>query len=485
VRKKLATFTFLAGCTLLSVAAAAQEEAPKDKPPANDQQASIQETITNLQKKIDELEQEQKKQAELIEGHRKQLDQSRVELQDRILEVEQGAKSAEAADPNWDKPKAGHTSLINSYYFRFIILGQTGWLNKTDQDDKSSYFDANLPIYLCVYLNAGEHGLLKLKAQWGLGNNLDSQVPTISYFNETYGNSSWLRPTDVWYEHSWLQDRIKFRIGLINMSSIFDQNDIASDETVFFLSQAWDNNTALEFPLFWGLGATFIFKPHEQVRLMAAWTDANGLWNEIFSAPWAIGEIDYTPKPGGLTGNYRFYGWYNGRKHLDMKDPTVTRVNFGFGVSFDQKVNSFTTLSLRYGWQNLQGQLRESADGSAGLGFALIPYANYALYLAVGFSGDRYKRPQDFTGIGYGVSFTGGAWRAAERTGVYPSPNQVGPDPFVPANEHHVEFFYRASLTEFLTITPDLQWVINPLGNTYYNLGVLVFTVRLCLYIPG
>ena len=36
----------------------------------------------------------------------------------------------------------------------------------------------NLAICICVYLNAGENGLLKLKTQWGLGSNLDSVIPS-------------------------------------------------------------------------------------------------------------------------------------------------------------------------------------------------------------------------------------------------------------------------------------------------------------------
>jgi carbohydrate-selective porin OprB len=146
-------------------------------------------------------------------------------------------------------------------------------------------------------------------------------------------------------------------------------------------------------------------------------------------------------------GNYRVYAWVNGSDHQELLNPAAdSEANYGFGLSLDQELSDGLAAFARYGSQ------RESLSQIA-----------QAWSVGLQASGAALGREGDTLGIAYGVAIIGDDWEAAE------SGNW--------GNEEHLELYYNYQVNDSLAISPNLQWVQNPNGETD-NDDVWVFGLR-------
>jgi carbohydrate-selective porin OprB len=206
----------------------------------------------------------------------------------------------------------------------------------------------------------------------------------------------------------------------------------------------------VEFPDDNAPGAMLWFSPHKLIDLGVGVADATGSWEGIDKNPFVIGEVAFKPTIGGRQGNYRFYGWLNGKDHTEWKDATKTKErNIGFGLSFDQALSDAITAFARYGRQD-QKVAQVDQAWSAGLEL----------------SGGLYGREKDALGMAYGMALLGKDYEEVTQAGG----TLIG-------DEQHAEIYYRWHVHDHLEISPNVQWVRNINGESAHG-DVWAFGVR-------
>jgi carbohydrate-selective porin OprB len=336
-----------------------------------------------------------------------------------------------------------------------FAFGATGVLQGTSGADRSlspegDVTDAAGSMDLEISMPVGAYGAFYTLFEAGSGDGIDGDVPTLSGFNDDADDDRSVRPTEVWYEHTWLDGGLRLRGGKVDLTTDFDVSLVANSEIDQFLSTGFVNNLAVEWPDDNGFGAMLWGSPGELWDIGIGIADADADWDSVLEDVFAILELGFKPKIADRQGNYRVYGWFNGKDHEDLRDPAVTdEDNHGCGLSFDQEIAQFVTLFARYGVQRERVSPVERA-WSAGLQCA----------------GGFYGRDDDVFGLAYGVALLGDDWEQLEQA----DGNRTG-------DESHLELYYRLAVNEHLSLSPDIQWVGNPGGHTDYD-DVWVFGVR-------
>jgi hypothetical protein len=336
-----------------------------------------------------------------------------------------------------------------------IAVGVTGVFQGTPgaaSADIDGTFKPSMSFDAELTLQTPKSGTVYLMFESGEGEGIDAHIPTFSGFNDDADDNFNLRPSEAWYEHAF-GEKARLRGGKIDLTTDFDTNAAANDETGQFLSGGFVNNPAVEFPDDNSLGAMLWASPNDLLDIGFGFADAAADWDNVFQNPFFILEFDLKPKISGRQGNYRFYGWHNGKDHerfdsLD-EEATLYTSNYGFGISADQEIAEGVTLFARYGRQ--RGVVSETGQAwSAGLDI----------------SGRFMRRGEDSFGLAYGQALAGKDWKSlAQETGA-----DFG-------NEHHLEIYYRIRAGRFLDLSPNLQWVRNPVGDRVIS-GAWAFGVR-------
>ncbi|MBN2467674.1 MAG: carbohydrate porin [Deltaproteobacteria bacterium] len=341
-----------------------------------------------------------------------------------------------------------------------IVVGATGILQSSsgakerlstegDVTDGSLSFDLELTVPVVQYGKFYSH------FEAGAGDGIDGDIPTLSGFNDDADDDQNIRLTEIWYEHIWFGERLRFRGGKVDLTTDFDASAVANSEIDQFLSSGFVNNLALEFPDENGFGAMLWASPNDWWSLGIGIADAEGGGDRVFEDLFSMVELDFKPEIGKRRGTYRLYGWFNDKDHEELQDPAETRRgNYGFGLSFDQEITEIMTLFTRYGWQR----------GS-------VSQVEHAWSAGLQCFGKFYGREDDTFGLGYGMAIIGDDWKDVDRANGITS-----------GDEHHVELYYNMKVNDNLNISPDIQWVKDPNGDNG-NDDVWVFGIRAQLYL--
>ena len=244
---------------------------------------------------------------------------------------------------------------------------------------------------------------------------------------------------EVHYTHNFWDDRFFFTIGKTEPVAFIDDNAFANDEASQFVGKPFVNDPVLdsedEFAPIVAVGVS----PMEMITLVALVQSSTrplleedqqkGAFEDIFEDPLVAGQLTISPSIGGLEGNYRVYGWAQTYDHPLLTDPDGNDTGWGFGISLDQKITEKIGIFGRLGYHN-EDVYEVPWFWSAGLNLlGMIPC-----------------RPDDEIGIGV--------------AGLIPNDDLENDD-----TEWHLEGYYRIVLSEYFALTPDIQYVINPLGN--------------------
>ncbi len=159
-------------------------------------------------------------------------------------------------------------------------------------------------------------------------------------------------------ETSFREESLTLTLGRIDLTNYFDTNAAANDEKSQFLADPLVNNPALGLSSN-GTGATIAWDTKEslsfRIGAQQSAESATNLSDSVFS----VAEIAYLARPFSLPeGNYRV--WYR-------LDNSADETRDGFGLSFDQKLNSALTLFTRYG----RSEADEGKDDFWSVGFQL------------------------------------------------------------------------------------------------------------------
>ncbi|MBN1545501.1 MAG: carbohydrate porin, partial [Syntrophaceae bacterium] len=174
-----------------------------------------------------------------------------------------------------------------------IAIGATGVLQGSsgakeqlsidgDVTDGSMSFDLELTIPVEKY------GKFYSLFEVGAGDGIDSDIPSLSGFNDDADDDQNIRLTEIWYEHVWLGERLRFRTGKVNLTTDFDANSVANSETDQFLSGGFVNNLAVEFPDDNGFGAMLWASPNDLWDIGVGIADADADWDDVFEDVFSI-----------------------------------------------------------------------------------------------------------------------------------------------------------------------------------------------------
>lgn len=298
---------------------------------------------------------------------------------------------------------------------------------------------------LVFNFKVGDHTIAVIDVEATGGDGIDTRVGNFSTLNGVAGSTGdRVRFREAWVEHSAFNDRLILTAGKIDLSNYFDSNAVANDENGQFLAGAFVHSGVLGFPAN-GPGVRLEAKLAEPLTFGLGYGSGdadtgNDLDSaDIFDHGFGIAELGYQHKIGELVGNYRVYATLDGSLPVSEDDglggQTITsdklkqKNAFGFGFSIDQQITDKLTLFARYGQHDKNAYTTRAAWSAGGQYVGLIP-----------------SRKDDVVGFAYGQI------RAA------------GVD--IDSQEKLAEAYYKFKVNEQIEITPAVQYLINPLGNS-------------------
>lgn len=269
---------------------------------------------------------------------------------------------------------------------------------------------------------------------------------------------------EFWYQHSFWDGKLLLRMGKIDLTGgfecrscpvSFDGSMFANDETSQFLNGALVNNPTIPFPDY-GLAVVAHYSPDDFWYISGGVQDAQADGRETgFRTTFGgedyffyIVETGITPHfnsaNGPLQGAYRIGMWYDPQPKANSDRDAAgvyERDDTGLYISCDQMLAKEN--DEPDDWQGLGTFLRYGyADGRRN---------DITNFWSFGFSyqGIFEGRDDDVLGFGYAHgTFSDSA--NATYTNDY---------------EAAMEMFYNAAITEYLNISPSIQYVMNPGGN--------------------
>ena len=353
-------------------------------------------------------------------------------------------------------------------------------------DENKAYGAFTVDLNFTAKLSKNEKDYILLET--GLGKNPESEIPSFSGIVDEAlsmvpveirnGN---VRISEAWCEGEWslYGGKFRFRAGKIDMTTEVDQNPYANSENTEFISPVFVNNAAVEWASYsFGVVASYEAR---NWSLTLGYEGADPGWKSFLHYPFLIAQLAVSPELK-RPGNYRFYVWYQGEKHLKWSDlenyfawnikPENEDPAWGFGVSFDQEVSEGIGIFFRYGWRgdDLVGYWNGKLENldfsygfsqSASFGISLWGQRGNKLGLGIAWFGisDNYKNYWEAEGV-Y-------ARRLAMDTNMYQHKAQ---------DEWHLEFYYHFKMGKHLDLTPDFQYTWNPAG--LKDNGFLILNIR-------
>jgi porin len=262
------------------------------------------------------------------------------------------------------------------------------------------------------------------------------------------GSEPYMRLDQIWWQQSMFDDELVIQGGRIDPTTYFNTNRVASSDGEDFLMQSLSYSQTIAFPAA-GMGFNFRYRPDPHLYIDAGMGDANGtpdkpngsfdsfLQGHYFEAF----EVGFTPdmktvSPALGEGHYRLGGWHSAK---------ATNQNAGSGValSADQELPNQMVPFMRFGYCP-DGASRTSLEVDWGV-VSVAPFER---------SSDR---------LGFGATW-------AKPTA--PSTN----------DQFAFELFYRAQVVDGLQVSPDVEFIVNPVLNPNSSFQA-VFGVRVRGYL--
>ena len=406
--------------------------------------------LQQLQKIVQEQQQQLHQQQQEIESLRRSQ-KLRTELKAEVADVLKDRKPEKKLTP-----LQALVGLEVNLYLSWIVLGTEGLKKKLSQ--QGDRVDGTMTLDLALTARPIENGTayVLLEAGSGRDTGLDSKIGTFGGIIDESGEATEVRLSEAWYEHSFFQGLLRVRLGKIDFYTDFDQNAAANDGTYQFVATPFVNNPTIEMPNF-PLGSFVTLAPLSWMEFGIGVADGDGDWHQIFDNVFAMAELRFNLNFLPLAretaekwaGNYRFYYWVNDSEHADLYHPDKMRTGYGFGISFDQRINDMFILFLRYGHR--RDRVYSFSD---------------AISAGVEILGKIWKRQQDALGIGWSRIFTG---RAYHNMVLRPAGVDSG-------DEKMLEIYYRLGFNEYLSLSAVVQIWRNAEGDrdhgTFTTFGV-------------
>ena len=289
----------------------------------------------------------------------------------------------------------------------------------------------------------GASGIFEIEGGHNLG--IDKRLPSFSILNYNAWEVSYLYVSRLYLEQNLLQDKLYLAAGRSSLYDWFDDNAAAADSDTQFQAGPLNNNPTIPFPLK-GLFALAKAHPADWFYFQVGAADAGGVPTRVgvsncFEGTLFIAETGFSPKIGGLAGNYRFI-FHLDHERLERIDELGSKIdNPGFALSFDQQITKRITLFLRYGFADRQVNDIEHFWSVGGQISEPIP-----------------GRKDDVFGVGVAQSIVGELYRIANESG---------------RAETLYEAYYNINLHPFVKLIPNIEVVTHPLAEKHSGTYVI------------
>lgn len=426
---------------------------------------SIEDEIRELKKRIELLEEKNKAlEKEVKEEHKPIL----KELSEHIATFE---SELDMVDYRTARIKA-----LGEKVESFTLGGDLTFILQGIGKNSHNYrekADVSYSGDLFLIIPVGPYGNAYLRGDIGQGEGIAPSLP--STFSGPNADLEFNNPkfelVEAWYKTEFpipdIRDRrLALTFGKMDPTAIFDANTVANSETSQFMADIFVNNLALEFggdANGYGAGATLsyrftsIYNKGLKVTGKLGLFEGDGDFKDVMDRPFLIAEIDMWMPFYGLNGNYRAYAWVNENRHIDFLDSTKDNLsNKGFGISIDQQISSDITLFARYG---MQDEDVSRFDQVFTLGGQII--------------GNSWRRANDVIGIAYGASHVSDKFKDGTSQGLVSDVDYAADASF----EHYIEAYYRYWANKNLSISPDIQYIINPGGDDDKD-SIFIYGIR-------
>jgi len=298
---------------------------------------------------------------------------------------------------------------------------------------------------------APEQSTVFLQVETGEGHGVTDNLEVFSNVNRDADDSGGaLSLTELWWEQEF-DNKFFLRFGKIDTACFIDTNEYANCERSQFLGDMFRNSPVVEFPdnIF---GVRLGVDISDMVVLDAVVADGDGDFAQAGDSPWIGVQANIKPELMERPGNYRFIYWYNDAPHTKWNDVTQAKeASYGFGVSFDQEIIDNLGVFIRAGWQDKDVFLDPAADGITAEDFSL----ESAYSAGVNVSGGNWGRKNDVLGLAFGTIKPSGDYKQTQSRQA--------------KNESHIELYYNCKVNDNISLTPDLQFVLNPFGKDATN----------------
>jgi len=332
-------------------------------------------------------------------------------------------------------------------------------------------------------------GSLMLHGEHRQGYGINEKVGSLSPVNFdaflpgggecVYNLSEWI------YTQGLIPGKLVFIGGKLFGGNAFDTNAYANNETTQFLNVSLRNNPVIPpFLPYTNMGAGLIAIPTDWLTVLTAVADSEGQakttgFETAFHGPThtsVIHEWDFKVKLGDLDGTQRIGFVWSSMETPHLNPITPFRETGPLLMKYTPRLLNLLKPYLPFDeaadnialYYNFDQQLyKEADDPTQGCGlFGRFGWArddvnpiNYFYSLGVGGKGLVDGRDNDTYGIGY----------------YHINLSDDLPDMF--HSEQGVECYYSIQVTPWMTITPDLQFIVNP-GGIDDNDVAVVYGVR-------
>ncbi len=442
-----------------------------------------------LEKKVKTLEGESEEIAKGLDSPR--LSQYEPELTVRLKAVEKDAlemKKAARIAEGLEGIKVGAS---------LATVGQHAWglPNGIENGSSQLNYRADVSVELPLAPVGDIEHKLFAHLRMGQGLGLNSAFSNLGFFssapNALAFRASGASPDDsvtilgqAWYQAAiplpflgfkpYSRETLELTFGKMDIFGFFDQNAAAGDESKQFLNSVFVHNPMLDAAGEVGVDANgfqpgFVASYLNYVDKTQPWRLSVGLfgagdkganYQRSLTSPLLMVQAEKQLKLfGGLTGNYRIYGW-NRKQGTDF-DGITTSKHTGIGASIDQRIGDGIRVFARYG-KLVNGELPFNQAATAGAEF----------------SGSYWGRGADAIGIAGAWLQSGKGYRNSTATAYYDNDNLLPAYTFTPKGAEKVaEIYYRYRLSPQFELSPDFQYVTNGGGNAEAK-SVKVFALR-------
>ena len=317
---------------------------------------------------------------------------------------------------------------------------------------------------------------------WLSGQNISAEHVGNIFTVSSIAGFATFRMNELWFQQNFLNDRVSIRFGQLGADSEFD----VSTYSVLFLNSAFSWSPYLSTNLPNGGPAYPMGAPGVQVALTPLnWLSYRGAvfqgnpfaqdvnrhgfrWDlSASNGYFSIHELDVrTNQSGsssGLPGTFRFGGWFDSAPDPDAKRSQPW--NYGIYFVADQMLYRVARSAPELDNKSEQTPPPSITNGLGifthiGLSPEASSFINFYIDGGLNYKGLIPSRDNDVFGVAVAYGHLSND----------PQNNQARPDP---GYEILLEATYQIELTTWLSVQPDLQYVIHPSGADLGNAVVL------------